>query len=112
MGKTFVFLKAGAVAHLNKVAMLKINQTHPQNGFQIHAELEVRTPISVFVGKNGGGKSRFFLAIKSGIAIVELNGNKLTPATDISFLEKELVPHFGAYHDVNSHRLLIPFLIH
>lgn len=104
MGKTFVFLKAGAVAHLNKVAMLKINQTNPQNGFQIHAELEVRTPISVFVGKNGGGKSRFFLAIKSGIAIVELNGNKLTPATDISFLEKELVPHFGAYHDVNSHR--------
>ena len=92
--------------------MLKINQTHPQNGFQIHVELEVRTPISVFVGKNGGGKSRFFLAIKSGIAIVELNGNKLTPATDISFLEKELVPHFGAYHDVNSHRLLIPFLIH
>src|SRR5690606_31119113 len=73
------------------------------NGFMLTKATEIAGPISVFVGKNGAGKTRFFQSIKSGSTHIILNGSALDPNVEITLMSSEqLTPNFGMHHDQNN----------
>jgi ABC-type branched-subunit amino acid transport system ATPase component len=72
------------------------------NGFMLNKATEIAGSISVFVGKNGAGKTRFFQSIKSGSTHIILNGSTLDPNVEITLMPSEqLTPNFGMHHDQN-----------
>lgn len=93
--------------HIPNINMLKINQENPFKNFKLPSELIIDTPISVLVGLNGAGKSRFIEAISetSNTAIsVKLNDHLLIPLSEIRKLDqRDLQPQFGVHHDVHTY---------
>jgi ABC-type branched-subunit amino acid transport system ATPase component len=83
---------------------LSIEQTQAHNGFHFEGNLKIDNEVSIFIGKNGAGKSRFFQCIKSGTAKIELDGSLLEPGSEVTFLtHTELMPQFTTQHDQNGY---------
>ncbi|HNB43671.1 MAG TPA: AAA family ATPase [Burkholderiaceae bacterium] len=73
------------------------------NGFSLSNDIDIEGDISIFVGRNGSGKSRFFQSIKSGATQVFLNGVDLITTAEITLMPlDQIVPNFGMHHDFDN----------
>lgn len=70
--------------------------------------VDLKEKISVLVGKNGAGKTRFFQSITSGHTVVTIDGTKLNPQEDIVLLTtSSLTPNFSTVHNPTTHDEMI-----
>jgi ABC-type branched-subunit amino acid transport system ATPase component len=82
---------------------LHINQIEQHNGFMLDCEIQFTTPITVLVGKNGAGKTRFFQSLKNNKTKAQIAEKQLDPNTEIIVLTQEaLTPQFETQHDADS----------
>jgi ABC-type multidrug transport system ATPase subunit len=87
---------------------LRIVQSSPYAGLMLSSEVYFDQPISLLVGKNGSGKTRFFQSLKENCSKAYIDGSELKFGSDVALIPtNEIRPSYGQHHNYSQHLVMV-----